>query len=309
MTSLNATRIHLSFGIVSFLLIFANVALCQKPEKISACQLQTDPAAFNQKLIEVTGFISQGFEDFTLSDPGCASNKAIWLEYGGTARAGTIYCCGVTADRSRAKQLEVEGMSIPLVEDQKFSEFDKLIHRLPDSVVHATIVGRFFAGRKVQRQQTTSWEGYGHFGCCSLLAIQQVLSVDPQNRKDVDYGASPDQPRLDKVGCGFQFLSIEPFSNPIEAQKAAENNQRDWAFTDPQRVAQELLSRYEKKEPFPNLKEIRKVQGRVVYEWKTSQKNVIYTIVVSRPYFLSFYSKDPNRVAWVVSAAYKSGCD
>lgn len=31
-------------------------------------------------------------------------------------------------------------------------------------------------------------------------------------------------------------------------------------------------------------------------------------VVVSRPYWLSYYAKDPKRVSWVVLAAYESGC-
>jgi len=102
-----------------------------------------------------------------------------------------MYCCGVTNARSRPKQLVVENIALTLVSDERFQEFDHLIQREPDSVVHATIVGRFFAGH----QERDVWgRGYGHMGCCSLLAIQQVLSVDPQSREDLDYRASADQP-------------------------------------------------------------------------------------------------------------------
>jgi hypothetical protein len=31
-------------------------------------------------------------------------------------------------------------------------------------------------------------------------------------------------------------------------------------------------------------------------------------VAVSRPYWLSFYSTGPKRVAWVVTAAYESSC-
>ena len=40
--------------------------------KVSVCELKRDPLAFNHKLVEVTGFISHGFEDFTLFDPECS---------------------------------------------------------------------------------------------------------------------------------------------------------------------------------------------------------------------------------------------
>src|ERR1700741_1648508 len=69
--------------------------------KVSYCELKKNPGAYNHKLIEVTGFISHGFEDFTMFDPACSSYAEVWLEYGGMAKSGTMYCCGVTASRHR----------------------------------------------------------------------------------------------------------------------------------------------------------------------------------------------------------------
>ena len=122
-----------------------------KPEKVTLCQLRTDPAAYNHKLVEVTAFVSKGFENFTLFDPTCSSGStSVWLEYGGTSASGTMYCCGVSAERSRPEQLVVENIPIPLVDDELFRTFTKLLQRPPDATAHATIVGRFFSGEKNQ---------------------------------------------------------------------------------------------------------------------------------------------------------------
>src|SRR5262245_27953409 len=179
----------------------------EEPIKVNVCQLKDDPAAYNHKLIQLTGFISHGFEDFTLFDPACSSWPAVWMEYGGTAASGTMYCCGVTNARTRPKQLVIEKIPISLIDDERFREFDNLIRRKYDLTLHATIVGRFFSGKQIQYPKGVSWGGYGHMGCCSLLAIQQVISVDSQDRDDLDYRASPDQPDMTKTGCGFRFLS------------------------------------------------------------------------------------------------------
>ncbi|MDX6695530.1 MAG: hypothetical protein QOF02_3133 [Blastocatellia bacterium] len=283
----------------------------EEPLKIPTCQLKSDPAAYNHKLIEVTGFISHGFEDFTLSDPQCPSWPGVWLEYGGKAASGTMYCCGVAADRSRPKPLRVETINIPLVDDERFRAFDKLLQGRPDSVVHATIVGRFFAGQQMKYPNGVAWGGYGHMGCCSLLAIQQVVSVDPHDREDLDYGASADQPKLDKEGCGYKFLTpLESSGYLIEAQRKADAGERAWAFSNPQRVATEALARLLniEEKSINELKETRKAQGRVVYQWKLKEKEASYMIVVGRPYLLSFYAKDPKLVAWVIMAAYESSC-
>lgn len=282
-----------------------------EPEKVNICQLKNDPAAYNHKLIQVTGFVSHGFEDFTLFDPSCVSRPAVWLEYGGTVVSGTMYCCGVTAARSRPEQLIVEDIPITLVDDERFREFDKLLHRPPDSVVHATIVGRFFSGEQIEYPAGKSWGGYGHMGCCSLLAIQQVVSVDPQDRDDLDYGASADQPNIDKEGCGYKFLTdIRPYNDLIEAQRRAELGGRETAFNDPQKVASEALARLLNidEKSITGIREARKSQGRIIYQWHPKSKRASYMVVVSRPYWLSFYAKDAKKVAWAVIAAYESSC-
>jgi hypothetical protein len=179
----------IALGILSFALSFASSAFCQeKPDRVTLCQLKRDPAAYNHKLVEVSGIVSHGFEDFTLSDPTCASWPAVWLEYGGKSKSGTMYCCGVSADRHRSKELVVEGLQIPLTKDDQFSKFDKLIQApfrsgRHNATVRATLLGRFFAGRQINSRGDASWGGYGHIGCCSLLAIQQVESVTQDNPK------------------------------------------------------------------------------------------------------------------------------
>jgi hypothetical protein len=149
----------------------------EKPLKVEVCELQANPATYDHKLIEVTGVVSHGFEKFSLSDARCAQRLGVWLEYGGTARSGTVYCCGVTADRTRPEALVVEGISVPLIDDAIFRQFDTRIQSGRELVLHATLVGRFFAGRQERSGGGDVGGGYGHLGCCSLLAIQQVLAI------------------------------------------------------------------------------------------------------------------------------------
>jgi hypothetical protein len=309
---MNLTRVISIFVAIGFVSGISSVPRqSTEPERISLCQLKNDPAKYNRKLIEVTGFISHGFEDFSIFDPNCSSWPGIWLEYGGTQASGTMYCCGVTANRTRPKQLRVENVPIPLVDDELFHRFDRLLQRKPDSVVHATIVGRFFAGQQVKYASGPSWGGYGHMGCCSLLAIQQVIAVDPQDREDLDYGASVDQPDISKAGCGYKFLTdVGPNKDIIQFQRKADGEDREWSFDNPQRVATEGLARLLKvdEKTITGIKEARRAQGRIVYTWHPKSKEASYLIVVNRPYLLSFYAKDGRRVAWVVAAAYEISC-
>lgn len=298
-------------GLVFLACCLLPAAQAQEPEKVTLCQLKSDPAAFNHKLVEVTAFASHGFEDFTFLDPECAAWPGVWLEYGGKISSGTMYCCGVGPERTRRKQLAVEGVSVPLVVDASFQEFDRLVQRQPDSIVHATLMGRFFSGRQTHLRggARLAWGGYGHLGCCSLLAIEQIVSVDPQEQDDLDYGASSDTPSL---RCGYQdLLPITRYRDLIRDQHEADSGERDWAFDDPERVASEELARLVIVDDSANIKmkQTKTAQGRIVYQWKPHRRRATYMVVVSRPYWLSFYSKDPKRVAWVVIAAYESSCE
>lgn len=295
-------------GLLALALAASQVGYCQDREKVTVCQLKSDPAAYNHRLVEVTSFVSHGFEDFGLFDPTCPSWPDVWLEYGGTVRSGTMYCCGVSNTRNRPEELMVENIAIPLVVDDAFQSFDRLVQHQPDSVVHATIVGRFFAGQPRQNSAGTSWVGYGHLGCCSLLAIQQIRSTDGHDRSDLDYRAWPDPPRTD---CGYrELVPVELYRDSLAAQKAAENGQRDWAFDDPLRVASDFLVSLLKigGTSIKGIKQTSKAQGRFVYKWNASGKKAFYTVVVGRPYWLSFYSADPKKVAWVIVGAYESRC-
>jgi len=298
-----------------FVLCASAVALCQQVEKVTLCRLQEDPAAYNHKLIELTGFVSHGFEDFGLFDPSCparseSSQTSVWLEYGGKASSNTMYCCGVTPSRTRPKQLVVEKIPVTLLDDDVFRRFDEMIQRPRGSTVHATLVGRFFAGELVKWPAGSLWGGYGHMGCCSLLAIERVVSVDPQDREDLDYESSADQPNLQRAGCGYKFLTRDlSFKDLLEEQRRAEEGARAWAFEDPRRVASEALARFANLDDklLARLTETRRAQGRVVFRIIQGEKQPSYMVVVNRPYVLSFYAKE-KRVAWVVYAAYESSC-
>jgi hypothetical protein len=282
-------------------------------QQVTVCALKKDPAAFNHKLVKLTGFVSHGFEDFGVYDPQCADWPQIWLEYGGSKGSDTMYCCGISPKESRPSDVSVEGIEIPLVNDDQFQRFNQTIEKEYDSTTRVTIIGRFFSGKLVTYPSGRAhWSGYRHMGCCSLLAIQQVLSVEAHDRKDLDYRSSADQPDIDKVGCGYNILSDDwRFTQALSLQRQAESGERAWAFDDPARVAREVIARESgnSEAAIVDLKTSRTAQGRFVYTWKPKRTKTTFMVVVSRPYTLSFYAKNSQRVSWIPIAAYKAGCD
>jgi hypothetical protein len=153
-----------------------------KAEAVDICRLQADPSAYNRRLIEVSGIVRHGFEEFSLSDSNCLRDFGIWLEYGGSVNADTVFCCGTRAGAPRGGTLVVEGLTLPLVDGALFRRFDDHIRKgraSNDVTFSAKLRGHFFAGKKQPTPDGREyWGGYGHLGCCSLLVIQQVLAVD-----------------------------------------------------------------------------------------------------------------------------------
>jgi hypothetical protein len=156
----------------------STIATAEEPVDVTVCDIKRDPGVYNHKLLKVTGDVSRGFEDFTLSDESCGSSNTIWLEFGGTKGSEVIYCCGVAANSARPKSLTVEGFETPLVRDQKLKMFEKMTNRKSGyGTAKATIIGRYFSGEKRQLPGGTIWMGYGHMGMATLLVIQQVVAV------------------------------------------------------------------------------------------------------------------------------------
>lgn len=254
----------------------------EAPVKASVCELKSKPAAYQHKLVEVTGFaMTGGREDFNLFDPACPEGFDVALEYGGT---------------------RIENIPTRLVDDARLKEFYKLNER-GNLVVHATIVGHFFAEKQGAARRSRH----------NKLVIERIVSIDPHRSKAFDYAALAfeDEPEeADKTGCGYTELTeMLPTAEMVLAQEKADRGENEWTFTNPKRVAGSGLAQLlTVDENSIKLKLKRRAQGRFVYEWRPKKEGDYYVVVVNRPYLLSFYAKNPNRVTWFLRAAYEAGC-
>ncbi len=287
----------------------------RKPRDIDFCEIAKDPAAYNHNFVRITAFVTHGFEDFTLADPSCRSRSprfSIWLMYGGKTQSNTIYCCpGEGANEVQSESLAIEGIQLPLLTDATFGGFTNLLKNAPDTTVRVTLTGTFFSGAKQTINGTTSWGGFGHLGCCSLFVIQQVEAFEGHTRRDLDYTAEAGW--YEKGGCDngalrwVKHVSLsfgDEVLQTIADQKMADSGTRSWAFDNPERAALEALKPFYQNE-VPNLRNVRRSQGRQVFQWKNGKKVVV--VVVTRPYWLSFYAKS-NSVAWVATTIKEDDC-
>jgi hypothetical protein len=156
--------------------------------KMTLCEIKAHPEKFQHAYVEFTAVATHGFEDSMVEDRDClwavSKNPGVWMEFGGTASTATMYCCGVSANSSRPKQLTVDDIELPLVNDDMFKNFDARLHpkhgpTKDSDAVRATLRGTIFARQGKQSWQP-AWGGYGHMGCCILFVVQQVTFVDPQ---------------------------------------------------------------------------------------------------------------------------------
>lgn len=285
-----------------------------KPRDVTYCELARDPAAYNRRLVRLTAFVTHGFENFNLSDPSCPTEGfSVWVMHGGNAPSDTMYCCpGEVAGKTRPAPLTVEGVQIPLVADSIFTEFTDLLRKEADTTVRLTAVGRFFSGTKQTVGGQTRWGDAGHLGCCSLFAVQSVESFEPHTRSDVEYSAEAGW--NEEEGCEYgqlDYLKHVAIAYPdrevvqaIAEQRKADSREAEWRFTDPQRVAVESLTQYYPDQR-PVLRTVRRTSARHVFHWRRGRTRVI--VVVTRPYWLSFYAKSRS-VVWVSTMIKEARC-
>lgn len=205
---------------------------------VSLCDLQANPALYNHKRVEIQGTISHEFEDFSIHANCPPPENTVWLMYGGDAPDGVIYCCNGTG---RKPGVHIEGIDVPLQRDELFRRLERLLNSYrirknqrviyfqtnPSYRVHATLVGRYFAGKEGR--------GFGHMGCCSLLVIERVVSIDSVE-PNLQAG------EFDCYTEGWSERRSEEALAQLHSQMLKSGEK--WRTSDGSRVAEEALKKY-----------------------------------------------------------------
>lgn len=170
-------------------------------QDVDFCDLVHNPKSYDGQFLRIRGNVSLEFEDFSIYQPGCSLGPdpkgkylaGVWLTFGGDEDEATTYCCGNPV-RKKGSDIQVNGVSIPLVRDSEYLEFRKRLdasrNTRPDGEpcdegeckfyrVSATLTGYFLA----RKENADSIEGYGHLGCCHLFVIEQVSDVTAERTK------------------------------------------------------------------------------------------------------------------------------
>ncbi len=123
----------------------------------------------------------------------------------------------------------------------------------------------------------------------------------------------PDPPLPDDDNCELTRGTGPALMNAalLQAQSAADRDQAQWRFNDPRRAAATFLAEQVggMQAAMRGIRNIHSARGRVVYRWSARGRRRSIVVVMSRPYWLSFYARDPKQVAWVVLASWEKECD
>ncbi len=150
--------------------------------QISICDLKKNPMAYDGKSIRIRGFASLEFEDFSLNSMDCRGWPWIWLLFGGDVATPTKSTINDN-ERFPGTVLKFNGVRYPLLKDEEFHKFYKLItarHEMKSVYqVTATLTGTFFAIRERKDASGNTYpSGFGHLGCCHLFIITAVSAVE-----------------------------------------------------------------------------------------------------------------------------------
>lgn len=147
------------------------------------CDVASNPEAYNHKLLKLSGNVTRGYKLFTLSGDCKPNLSSIWLSYGGLVSPPSIFNAQ-QMDAPRSEKLTIDSIPTTLMDDAVFQKFNQLISSMADRPqARVTLIGRYFAGHPEQIADYKLWKGFGPMGCCTLLVIQQVVSVKGNNLK------------------------------------------------------------------------------------------------------------------------------
>jgi hypothetical protein len=285
----------------------------ERPFDVTACQLSQHPDKYNEGLVSVEGLITVGPEEFMLHDANCSDEQGkIWLEF-----AGGVDSPGNASTARKNKSKTYETLGLPLNQDRDFDSLQKLLQDAQKSgktkMLHATLIGKYFAGKSIQTVAGTIRGGYGRLGCCSLLIIEEVGTVGPEIEEPVDFSAaSKFSPKALTKGCTIVELTVPPREDEDQLERKSLKDEYQYLH-DPKQVAARAISVHE---PTPaediekRLQTESATQSLASYTWTSTSTDATttYRIVVDKPYWLLETAVAGDAVIWVPKQIVKTEC-
>jgi len=167
----------------------ATISIAQTAIRVTPCELIASPEKYAGKVVEVRARINLAFENFSIAQEGCEdAHPGVWLIYGGDEPTPTSSTVN-DLSRESGSVMRIDGVPVPLAHDANLDLFKRRLTAIRPGMigdspcygcylynVTATLTGVFFAATIDAHQ----YSGYGHLGCCHLLAIERVADVAAQ---------------------------------------------------------------------------------------------------------------------------------
>lgn len=137
-----------------------------------------------------------------------------------------------------------------------------------------------------------------------MFVIERVVAVSEQRGEEIDYRAAVDQP---EGATSFGDLMARGKRwDWLRWQREAEMAGNEWRVNDARRVAVEVLAERLglAREEVSGLRERNKRGEQIWFAWSDEARGKRYFVVVSKPYFVAYYARNPRKAAWVVRAVW-----
>ncbi len=294
-------------------LLSATLAAQERPFDVTACQLVEHPDRYNEGMVSVDGLITVGAEEFMLHDANCSDEHGkIWLEFGGGVESpGASPSTHLSKNRPRT----FESLELPLNQDRDFEALQKLLQAAQKSgktkMLHATLVGKYFAGKPTPTVGGVVRSGYGRLGCCSLLIIEEVGTVGADIEEPVDFSpVAQVSPKTLAKGCTIAELTVPPREDEDQLERKSLEEEFQYLH-DPKKVAARAISVQEQSSAEDIEKRLQTesaTQSLASYTWKSADGTTSYRIVVNKPYWLLQTAVSGDAVIWVPKQIVKTEC-
>jgi hypothetical protein len=163
----------------------------------TVCDVLKNPAAFNNKIVQIKGTVAAGFDSFILQGPDCGKSvDAIWLQYpdGTKAKSGPAAMVVLQPAQNFAGKVAPAPARTPVTLDasKDFKHFDSALASqmkgddmclgCSKNMVEATLTGRIDAVEPIQQRDAsgkiTALAGFGNLNLYPVrLVIQSVSNV------------------------------------------------------------------------------------------------------------------------------------
>ena len=290
----------------------AIVSSQQRPFDTSPCGLLSNPDKYNEGLVSVEGLIVIGPEEFTLHDASCGDETGrIWLEFGGDVENPAM---PASSRRTSTRPRTFDGLELPITKDRDFDALQTLLRLARETgktkMVRATLTGMYFAGRPGKSAGGGMVRtGFGRTGCCSMLVIEEVGTVEAALEDAVDFSPVAELAKPSK-GCTITQLPVP--SREEADQLLRKSLEEDYQYLHhPSQVAARALAGTESIDAEAAEARLRTDSASGVlasYTWVAADGMKSYRVTVNRPYWLLQSLGDGDAVIWAPKQIVRTEC-